>query len=516
MGIGLDASLSIAASGLLAVQGQIAVVSQNVTNAGTAGYAEEVAPTVAALAGDEPSGVRLGVTTRITAPALQGALWSQNASVAYNTTMNTALTAVAAASGATDSDDGSTGSLTASLSTLQSAFTALGTDPSSGSAQQTVMADAASLASGVQGLATTYATERQNASDGIASTIAGINGDLASIGTLSDQIVTLRAQGFSTADLENQRDAVITTLSSALSVKCQEQPNGGMLVMTTSGITLPTNATSGPLSYGRTELGAASAYVAGSDASTIPGIMLDGNDVTGSLTGGTLGAEITLRDTTLPTDAAELDSFAATVAQRFSAQGLTLFSDASGAVPTTSAAATGFSAVMQVNPSVTAEPSLVRDGTDDIAGSSDGASAFTVNPADGPAGFTTLITRVLTYTFGSEAAAEVAQPSVQTTSLGADGNLSLPYSGAGTLADFAANLAAAQGEDASGVADALSTATATQTALQSGIASVSGVSVDTEMAKMTTLENSYSANAKVIAAVQSMFTDLLEAVGTAA
>jgi flagellar hook-associated protein 1 FlgK len=38
----------------------------------------------------------------------------------------------------------------------------------------------------------------------------------------------------------------------------------------------------------------------------IQGIMLDGADVTGVLRGGQIGANIALRDTTLPTDQAEL------------------------------------------------------------------------------------------------------------------------------------------------------------------------------------------------------------------
>ena len=53
----------------------------------------------------------------------------------------------------------------------------------------------------------------------------------------------------------------------------------------------------------------------------------------GQLTGGQLGANITLRDTTLPTYQAELDEFSQNLASRFSAQGLTLFSDPTGNVP---------------------------------------------------------------------------------------------------------------------------------------------------------------------------------------
>ena len=53
--------------------------------------------------------------------------------------------------------------------------------------------------------------------------------------------------------------------------------------------------------------------------------MLGGVDVTGQLQGGQIGANITLRDSTLPTFQGELDEFSQNLASRFSAQGLTLF-----------------------------------------------------------------------------------------------------------------------------------------------------------------------------------------------
>ena len=44
------------------------------------------------------------------------------------------------------------------------------------------------------------------------------------------------------------------------------------------------------------------------------------------------------------------------------------------------------------------------------------------------------------------------------------------------------------------------------------MSAVSGVNMDTEMSQMLSLQNAYSANARVIAAVQSMFTQLLQAI----
>ncbi len=483
----LDGVLSIATSGLAAIQGQIAVVSQNVANAGTTGYAEETVGTTSLVAGDQPSGVRLGTATLVTAPALQNSLYAQNAAVAYQTTLSTAMSAITAVEGSTDSASGSSGSLTDGVATLQSDFTTLQSDPTNASQQQTVVDDATALASNVQSLASTYATERQSASDGIAGSVAAINQALSTIGSLSDQIVGLQAEGGSTAGLENQRNAAMSTLSGLVGVKFQEQSNGDMLVMTTSGLALPTDATSGPLSYVSPTLSAASAYVAGSPTSTIPAIELAGADVTSSLSGGTIGAQIQLRDVTLPTDQAELDSFSSTTAQRFDAQGLTLFTDANGNVPTTVASQVGFSGVMQVNNVVAATPSLVSSGTTADASS-------------------TLIDGILQTTFGTPSTP------VATSGLGPAATLSLPYSGLGSLADLATRLVSSQGADATAASGEVTVQSAVQTSLQTSLGSATAVSTDSEMSKMTALENSYTANAKVIEAVQSMYTDLLDAV----
>ena len=59
--------------------------------------------------------------------------------------------------------------------------------------------------------------------------------------------------------------------------------------------------------------------------------------MTSQMVGGQIGADITLRDTTLPTDQAELDEFAYGVSDRFASQGLNLFTDPSGNVPSAAA-----------------------------------------------------------------------------------------------------------------------------------------------------------------------------------
>lgn len=51
-----------------------------------------------------------------------------------------------------------------------------------------------------------------------------------------------------------------------------------------------------------------------------------------------------------------------------------------------------------------------------------------------------------------------------------------------------------------------------QTTLSAQVANVSGVNVNNEMAKVVTLQNSFTANAKIISTVQTMFEALMSAI----
>ena len=118
------------------------------------------------------------------------------------------------------------------------------------------------------------------------------------------------------------------------------------------------------------------------------------------LTGGRLGDYVALRDRTLPRYQAETDLIAATLADRFARQGLALFTDADGTVPDPSqpyagSAQIGLAGRLRVSAAVAADPGLLRDGTQAVAATMGGPTAFTPNPPGGPAGFTDLLDRVL-------------------------------------------------------------------------------------------------------------------------
>ena len=151
----------------------------------------------------------------------------------------------------------------------------------------------------------------------------------------------------------------------------------------------------------------------------------------------------------------------------------------------------GFAAEIEVNPAIAANPSAVRDGYP------------AVNSA-GAAGFASIINGVLSNVLGTA-------PIVGThvAALGPTGTLNASYSAPTTLTDFASTLVGAQAADSTAVSSQLSTEQAVQTSLQGKLSAETGVNMDAEMSDMIALQNAYGANAKIIGAVQSMYTTLL-------
>jgi flagellar hook-associated protein 1 FlgK len=503
----LEGALANANSGLAAIAQGFGAISQNIANASTADYAREVSTTVDVAAGADGMGTLAQPTTRVLDAGVQSQVLAQNATVSALSTTASALSTVAAAQGAT----GQSQDLASLLGNLGNAFSTLLDDPSNTTQQSAVVSAAGALTGQINTLSNAYQQARQSAQNDIVSDVGTLNTTLATIGSLSQQIVTLKSEGQSTADLENQRDAAIDQAGQLAGIRFLSQPDGNVTAYTATGLSVPLDGTA-PFATQPATLSAASTYPA-----SIPAITLDGQDVTSELSSatgaGAIGANLVLRDQTLPTEQAELDEFSETLSTRFSAQGLTLFTDPAGDVPATGGSPTqanyvGYAGTVTVNPAVAANPSLVRDGTNAIAGSPTGASSFTPNPAGGPDGFSTLITRVLSYALGSDVQDGVAQPVPATTGLGAVGNLSAPYAAQPDLANQASALVGAQAADASDAQTALTNGQSLQTALAATLATGSGVSIDSEMSTMIALQNAYGANAKVITAVQAMWNTL--------
>jgi flagellar hook-associated protein 1 FlgK len=90
--------------------------------------------------------------------------------------------------------------------------------------------------------------------------------------------------------------------------------------------------------------------------------------------------------------------------------------------------------------------------------------------------------------------------------------LTAPYAPPADLARFATAIVGAEAADSGAASGQLTGEQAVQSSLAGKLSSADGVSIDTEMAKMVALQNSYGANAKVMSTVQSLWTELFQMV----
>ena len=445
----LDGVLTQAASGLESVTRRLGTVSQNVANANTPDYVRETLPVDSLVAGGIGMGVRSGVATRSVDAALQADLFAAGGHVADGQVRQAALAAIDEASGA----PGSGQDLPGLVGALRDAFSTLASDPSNQTQQRTVINRAGDLARGINGLGNAIGAARQLAQDNLVNDVQAANVALRSVGQLSDQVIAARSRGESTAALEDSRDVAMRAATALTGAQFLPQTNGGLLAFS-GGTSLPLGASSGPLALGNATLG---------PGTTAPAVTVVG--ALAPLGGGRIGAELDLRDVVLPGLQTGVDGFAHALTSGFVAQGLALFTDASGTVPTTA----GYAQTIQVNPAVKTSPRMVRDGS----------------AAAGAAGDTTLIDAVLS---------------------------SVLNGGSGTISGQASDLVAGHAQLAATAASRLSSDQGVQSSLQAKLNAQTGVSVDTEMTDMVRLQNSYGANARVISAVQAMWDQLLSAV----
>ncbi len=452
----LMGALGAATSGLDSIAKQLAVVSQNVANAGTPGYVRESAPAVDAGQSGVALGVRTGIAVRNLDETLQTQLLASSADVAGQGVKSTALAVLDAASGT----PGSGYDLPGLLGGLRDGFSTLASDPANSTLQNQVITAADGLARGVNALGNAITNARQTAQDGIVTGVATANAALRSVGALSDQIIAAQARGVSTAGLEDARDQQVQVVSNLTGARFLRQSNGDMLAVA-HGVTLPLRGASGPLAVLTAVLAANTPLIA------LPLVTIGGQDVTGALTGGQIGANLALRDKVLPSVQAGLDAVAYTLASGFAGAGLPLFTNAVAVVP--AGPTVGFAQGIQVSAAVRAAPTMLRDG---------------IAPA-GPAGSTALINAVL----GSVLA-----------------------SGGGSVAAQASSLTAGIAQSASQASSTLDADKAAQSSLQTRLAADSGVSVDNELATMVQLQGAYAANAKVLSATNSMWQALLDIV----
>ena len=442
--ISLNSSLTIAAEALQAQDGAIGVTNNNISNVNTVGYSRQVVSLSAeALANGGDNGVSFNGYTSVRDQLLNLSINSKTSDSSSLEAQSTSLAQINSAF------SGTTTGIGAALSTFFSSLSSLSSTPSDSSVRQYVLSAASQLANAFHQGASALTGAQSDADKQVSSTVAQINQLTKQIASLNGEIATAQAAGQNgSGSLTDQRDQLTTQLAQLTGV-AQTTTEAQPTLTTTNGSALVV----GNKSYDLQVSTGADGLQHITDSS--------GTDITNSLTGGTLGGTLTLRDTTVPGLLTQLNTLATQFASAVNT------AQAAG-YDTTGAAGQPMFSVSGSNSS--AGLAVVLPSASGIAASSDGSTGSSGN-----------VSNLL---------------AVQTSNL---------PSGA-TPTDTYATFATAVGSAATSVSTSL---TATQLSLQQLTAqqsSVSGVSVDEESTNLIRYQQAYTAAAHVISTVNDLFS----------
>lgn len=447
---GLFGTLSIALSALAVSQTEMATTGNNVANANTPGYSREVADTAAgapiAIASTTiGTGVVLQKIESLRDPILEIQL---NQATQQNSQLNTALGQLQTLQG---QFAGVSSGIGADISNFFNSLQQLSPDPSNLELRQTVLTAAGNLATDFNQNANSLETQRSNIDLNVVQSVSNINTLTAQIADVNQQIRTLQNVGQSATSLVDTQTTLIRNLSGLIGVSVIPTDQGISLALANG-----TQLVSGTQSF------ALSTQI-GSDG--VQHIFSGAEDITGSVSGGSLAGLIQTRDQEIPSVQAKLDQLASGLAKNLN-----------------TANAAGF----------------------DLNGTA-GGNLFIPPPASGVGAAATL-------------KVAITDPSLLAASSdgtpGSNGNLSLlsavatqPLANGQTPINAYSSLVFQVGNDTSNTSADADSSNLILQQLQDQRGSVSGVSLNEEAANLIQYQTAYQAAARVISTIDALIGD---------
>jgi len=457
---GLFDVLRIGSGALSAQQLGLQVVGNNIANASTKGYhRQEVVLSSLAY----PGGVSATAVRSVRNDILERRLDAAASRSGAADTMVAGTANLEALLGET-SDSG----LGTALSRFFSSWQKLGAAPADMTARGEVVNSARYLADGIRSSAQGLVQARGEANEQVSATVDQANALIDNIASLNRSILAAESAGTPSNDLRDQRGEAQRQLAGLIGGTANENDQGLLTVISSSGVVVvqagetrhlqvTTNAATGMLDVG----------LEGRPAGTLAGTF-----------GGSLGATISLRDTTIPALQTQLDNVATSLvnsvnglhAAGYGLDGVTgrnLFVPAVGGP--------GSALAIGVDPTVAADPRRVAASQ----------SATTV-PGD------------------NRVAVAIAAIAGQNVASG----------GTATLAQAVAGLQGSVGFASQSAQNEQAAADAGMQQLSDMRESESGVSVEEQMTLLSQYQRAYEAASKVIQAADQMLQTLLQTVAT--
>lgn len=446
----MDSSLSA----MFSAQAGLATTSHNIANAGTPGYTRQSL----LLAARQPlhlpfgsigRGVDVVSVRRAQDSFLLNTLRSQQSRLAAYTSIDSALYEVEQILGSIDNDH-----LGSALNEFFGAWSDLATPPADSALKQQVISKALSLVTDFHAISASLDDLERNIEAQVQEEVTVLNNQLAQIAQLNSQVMSAELGGQPANDLRDQRDYLVNQLSSIASAQVIERSDGSLDVVL-NGRTVVTRGDHQALTTTYRETSQGYRMV----------VVTDGTYNEVLLPEGRLNGLLSSRDELVTNVRGQLDGVAQMLIDSVNAlhvQGST--GDSSGLMFFTG---TNMHTIA-VNPALVDNPMLVATSRSAEAGDADIAMAI----------------------------AALADSSA----LGSGLTISDRYRG--VLIDLASKRHSYEFLVENQMRGVM--------AVESKIASVTGVSIDEEAGNMVRYQNTYSAAAKLISTVQSLYESLLQ------
>ncbi len=222
--------LSVARSGLMASQAQIATASQNVTNAQTPGYSRQRVTLTPSFPERLPqgtfgTGVTVAGVVRMREEIIDSSYRRDAGSAGYSEERRDALQAVEAVLG-----EPSSSGLANGLDAFWSAWSDLSTNPESGAARSVVRQRGAEVATQLNLFGNQIEDARTVSRSRLLDLAGRVNGLSQQVADINAQIVAAEANGLQSPDLRDQRDLKVDELASLIGATAYPQPDGSVNV----------------------------------------------------------------------------------------------------------------------------------------------------------------------------------------------------------------------------------------------------------------------------------------------
>jgi flagellar hook-associated protein 1 FlgK len=480
----ITSALNSAMSGLNAASRASELVSSNIANALTPGYARRTLSVSSASAGTS-SGVQInGLTRHVDAQVIADRRLA-GAEFSYRSTTSSYLNRIEDLIGSPNQQ----GSLSARLADFDTNLITASSRPDAVERLDIAAHSARDLAKSINSVADGIQAARTDANTSITDQVIRLNDTLQAVRKLNSNIVSTHSKQADTSSLQDQRQTLIDSISEMVPVRMVSRDHGAIALYTTGGAILLDGSA---VEIGFEPANVVTPYMSVDDGSlsglTLNGFAINTSSASGRLHGGTLGAMFEIRDELAPRAQAQIDALARNLVERFESPSVDptltigepgLFTDAGAALDPNLeiGLASRLTLNALVDPTQGAETWRLRDGLHATA--------------PGLAGDATLLNAL------SDALTQPRLPSS-----GNFGTATL------TAAGMTSGLASQLSSNRLREEQQLSFASAQFYDLTE-LELANGVDTDVELQNLMIIEQAYAANARVIETVDQMFDALI-------